>query len=112
MSDSRLFIDLDEVADVVSFYRAAAEVVGAAAADLGADDLGDWALDDHYRGLGDRYRAMGRVIAARLAEQSVAADRLSMALERGVATLTEGDADVRQDIMRISANLGSDEVPR
>ncbi|MGV9710579.1 hypothetical protein ACWDTI_07935 [Gordonia sp. NPDC003424] len=100
MPDSRLFIDADEIADVVSFYRSAAEVVGAAAADLGAEELGDWALDDDYRELGDRYREMGRIIALRLAEQSVAADRLSIALEHGLTVLTDADSDIRHDLTR------------
>ncbi|MFW0796131.1 hypothetical protein AAFP30_20125 [Gordonia sp. CPCC 205515] len=108
MSESRLFIDVDEVTEVVSFYRCAAEVVGAAASDLGAGDLGDWALDDQYRELGDRYREMGRVIAARLAEQSVAADRLSMALEQGLTALTESDADLRDDLLRIRSERAAD----
>ncbi|RPA12158.1 hypothetical protein [Gordonia sp. OPL2] len=86
-------VDVDEVRSVVGFYRSASVVVGDAAARIGADELGEWAGAD-YAEMGRRYRDMGRVIAERLTEQSRAARRLADALDRGITTLVDTDAEI------------------
>ncbi|GAB89830.1 hypothetical protein [Gordonia rhizosphera] len=110
MADVQVSIDADEVREVVDFYRRAAHVVGAAAGDLNAHDLGSWAVGEEYRELGERYREMGRVIADRLAEQARAADRLAEHLHRGMTALIDTDTESARDVSgayrRFSGDVG------
>lgn len=91
MAESGFTVDAEQVRQVIDFYARAATVVGDSATDIRQHDLGSWAVGEQYRELGARYRAMGEAIAARLSDHAVAADRLSMSLQRGLTVLVEAE---------------------
>ncbi|MFW0784403.1 hypothetical protein AAFP35_07745 [Gordonia sp. CPCC 206044] len=107
MAEAEMSVDVDEVREVVSFYRRAASAVGTAAADIGTHDLGSWAVGDEYRDLGERFREMGRILADRLGEQARAADRLADALHRGMAAIVDADVAVAGDVTRAGRSDGT-----
>ena len=96
----RLRVDVDQVHGVVSFYRRASLVVGAAASDMESAAFGTWCSGEAYATLAERYIAMGDHLAQRLRAQSVAAADLADTLERGITSLDDADAELTHVIRR------------
>lgn len=99
-SGDNLRVDLDQVHGVVSFYRRASLVVGAAASDMESATFGRWCSGEAYVALAERYVAMGDHLAQRLRTQSVAAADLANMLERGMSWLDDADAELAPVIRR------------
>ena len=99
-SGDHLRVDLDQVHGVVSFYRRASLVVGAAASDMESAAFGRWCSGEAYATLAERYVAMGDHLAQRLRTQSIAAADLADMLERGMSRLDDADAELAPVIRR------------
>ncbi|GAA1481698.1 hypothetical protein GCM10009624_21380 [Gordonia sinesedis] len=106
-----LDVDVDTVTDVAGFYRRAALVADAAAADLSAHDLGSWAVGENYRALGERYAEMGRAMAGTLRRQATATARLADVLHSGVAGIVAAD-DEQARAIGAAASRASTPHPR
>ncbi|WP_231895441.1 MULTISPECIES: hypothetical protein [Gordonia] len=103
-SGDHLRVDLDQVHGVVSFYRRASLVVGAAASDMESAAFGRWCSGEAYATLAERYVAMGDHLAQRLRTQSIAAADLADMLERGMSRLDDADADLAPVIRRAAGS--------
>ena len=99
-SGDHLRVDLDQVHGVVSFYRRASLVVGAAASDMESAAFGRWCSGEAYATLAERYVAMGDRLAQRLRTQSIAAADLADTLEQGMSRLDDADAELAPVIRR------------
>lgn len=93
-SGDHVDLDVDEVDAVIGFYRRCAQVVEAAASDLGGHAFGAWADPDDDNGhLGARFAEIGQSLGERLRVQAAAAATLADELAGGLGALADADAE-------------------
>ncbi|MFT4044082.1 MAG: hypothetical protein QM673_13060 [Gordonia sp. (in: high G+C Gram-positive bacteria)] len=95
----RVIIDVDEVEAVAAFYRRAALVISAAAADLAGHSFGSWAVGEWFGDLGERFGAMSAQVSDRLSGQAQAAVDLADLLARGVTEFALADTSAEREFV-------------
>ncbi|MGW0037109.1 hypothetical protein [Gordonia sp. NPDC003376] len=95
---SHIRMDVDQVTAVVGYYRRLAQVVGAAADDLGGGEFGAWCGPDHDE-LGRRFAHTAATLAERLRVQAASASSLAALLGRGVEHVVAAD-DGAAEVLR------------